>query len=288
MPNFNETQLKNLLIVTLSILFFACRSQKKVTIENYSSFGVPRMVQINDTLFCDQTEVSNFDWLFYEHSVKKAFGDSSFAYKFLKPNRENAIGIGDGEENYLRNPRYRFFPVVGLGLAQAQEYAKWRSASTFTSILERFGLIPEGSFQKGEVVNIESFFLSNPELKDKLPYIEYRIPSEEEWRLSLEYADKIDASYRKKYREYSRRNGLTENEDLPIGLSNIMRGVQVSKRRKPILKMNDNVSEIILEEGYSMGGNYFEKDPEGIKNEFEKPNAWTGFRCVGSWKKWGE
>ncbi|WP_341227984.1 hypothetical protein [uncultured Arcticibacterium sp.] len=276
---------KYYVLLISGILPLGCFGQKKLTLENYRSFVPPNMIQVNDTLFCDQVEMSNIDWLLYDYNTKEVNGDSSKQYNSLKLDWDGVIGL---EKDYLRYPGYRDFPLISVSLDQAKGFADWRTETLFSYILKELKLVSEDFFKKGESTSINEIFKSHPELKDKLYYFEFRIPTEKEWRVSLKYADDIDGRYKKKNRHILAENYNLEGSTIENGLSNVFIGYQVTRNRNPILKMNDNVSEIILEEGYSMGGNYYEKEPESIKNKFEGPNAWTGFRCVGSWKKWGE
>jgi gliding motility-associated lipoprotein GldJ len=83
----------------------------------------------------DETEVTNAMYLEYLFWIKENFPPSNenFAdiYKGALPDTlvwRNRLGYTeDLVENYLRNPAYGNYPVVGVSWIQATEFAKWRT-----------------------------------------------------------------------------------------------------------------------------------------------------------------
>jgi hypothetical protein len=117
MSTIKNAQLKYLLILTLGLLFIGCRSQKKWTSENYKSMGAPNMVQVNDSLFCDETEISNIDWLLYEYNIRKDFGTFSSELLSVLPDTMLWNRFDQTErlqDQYYRYPGFRMYPVVEL------------------------------------------------------------------------------------------------------------------------------------------------------------------------------
>ncbi|MCH1547359.1 MAG: gliding motility lipoprotein GldJ [Flavobacteriaceae bacterium] len=87
------------------------------------------------SFYMDETEVTNAMYLEYLFWIKENFPPSNenFAdiYKGALPDTlvwRNRLGYTeDLVENYLRNPAYGNYPVVGVSWIQATEFAKWRT-----------------------------------------------------------------------------------------------------------------------------------------------------------------
>lgn len=80
----------------------------------------PGYVGINDTLLIDECEVTNISWNEFLFYFKKT--NSSAEYKKMLP-RQDKQPI----ENYLNDPFFRFYPVVGISYQQALAYCEWRT-----------------------------------------------------------------------------------------------------------------------------------------------------------------
>ena len=83
----------------------------------------------------DATEVTNMMYLEYLDWIKTNFPPTNINYADIYPGAlpdtlvwRNRLGnTEDLVENYLRNPAYGQYPVVGVSWIQANQFAKWRS-----------------------------------------------------------------------------------------------------------------------------------------------------------------
>ena len=94
-------------------------------------FTPPGTVQINDTLFADETEISNFSWQEFELWTKAIYGANSKEHLATLPDtlcwREKLSYNEPYVQYYYRHPAYKDYPVVGISYEQAVNYCKWRS-----------------------------------------------------------------------------------------------------------------------------------------------------------------
>ncbi|MBT7527939.1 MAG: gliding motility lipoprotein GldJ, partial [Flavobacteriaceae bacterium] len=87
------------------------------------------------SFYMDATEVTNMMYLEYLDWIKTNFPPSNSNYTDIYNGAlpdtlvwRNRLGnTEDLVENYLRNPAYGQYPVVGVSWIQANEFAKWRS-----------------------------------------------------------------------------------------------------------------------------------------------------------------
>jgi len=87
------------------------------------------------SFYMDETEVTNMMYLEYLDWIKKNFPPTKDLYTNIYSGAlpdtlvwRNRLGnTEDLVENYLRNPAYGQYPVVGVSWVQATEFAKWRS-----------------------------------------------------------------------------------------------------------------------------------------------------------------
>ena len=113
------------------------------------------------SFYMDRTEVTNVMYLEYLDWLKRNRDDS--VYNGALPDTlvwRNKLGYAeDMVNNYLRNPAYANYPVVGVKWIQATEYAEWRSDRYQELILEREGYIVRDA--KLDSVNNASTFSSD-------------------------------------------------------------------------------------------------------------------------------
>ena len=113
------------------------------------------------SFYMDRTEVTNVMYLEYLDWLKRNRNDS--VYNGALPDTlvwRNKLGYAeDMVNNYLRNPAYANYPVVGVKWIQATEYAEWRSDRYQELILEREGYIVRDA--KLDSVNNASTFSSD-------------------------------------------------------------------------------------------------------------------------------
>lgn len=255
-----------LLVFTFTLLTSSFTSRKK-------EFVPPGTVKYNDTLFIDETEVSNFSWTEYELWIKGKFGKNSPEHIAVLPDtlvwRDKNAYNEPYVKYYYRHPAYRGYPVLGVSYEQVIQFCKWRT----------------------EMV---SMFIAKSK-KYPLINFEYRLPTKKEWE-TLAYNG----------REEFYNNGFNDKQQAKM---NIVRDVKDSigmasansdnadvtapvysywKNFFGLYNMIGNVSEMVLEKGISKGGSWHNKLEEcrvGKDITYEKPSAWLGFRCVCVVKK---
>ncbi len=87
------------------------------------------------SFYLDESEVTNFEYLFYLEWTEKVFPPSDENYKHIYQSAvpdtlvwRNVLGFNELlTENYLRHPSYADYPVVGVNWIQATQYCKWRT-----------------------------------------------------------------------------------------------------------------------------------------------------------------
>jgi len=227
-------------------------------------------VQINDTLFADETEITNFGWQEFEWWTAQKYGNQSKEHIATLPDttvwREKNTYNEPYVKYYYRHPAYKDYPVVGISYEQAKAYCIWRTARVkqFLSI--------------GKNYANQNFA--------------YRLPTKAEWELLGEASLSIFAN-----------NGLNEKGiallNCPISPDSVtVKGKKVllnyhidvtvpvnsfQKNKLGLYNIVGNVAEMIENKGICKGGGWntpFEKMRIGIDMPYTKPSASLGFRCV--------
>jgi formylglycine-generating enzyme required for sulfatase activity len=300
-------------LVLLTTTFCFSQTKKKI-------YAPPGTVQINDTLFFDEAEISNIEYREMLFWVGKRYGKESDIYKSLiidstvwgkitgwdiltdslKYRNGRSLNL---EFCYLNHPAYSNYPVVGITYEQAVFFCKWRT----------------------ERVN-EWFFFSDKKNK-KIKFnsdsiyvvpkvVEYFLPTEYEWEMAcgnlfknigkplgatsefiycntLEYQTSINF-YNMQYEKH-----LVSVDFNPNRICDTVKKLQinyywknieptVSVYNKPqnnfgLYNMIGNVAEIVAEKNISKGGSYYHNlfEADSKKNiPYSKPEAWLGFRCA--------
>jgi formylglycine-generating enzyme required for sulfatase activity len=260
-----------LFLVVLAIVFcfgFSISKKKK--------FIPPGTVQINDTLFADETEVSMLSWHEYVYWMRDAYGKGSKEYlsslpdtnvwRFDSVNKQSAFS-----SFYFKNMAYKDYPVVGVSYEQVLAFCKWR-----TERVREFMWMSK----KYDLINFE-----------------YRLPSKQEWELMsnngtnvFNYKNDVKFHTNKKkeqiYESHYRANCIF-NDTVPK--ANTTAPVySYWQNRFGLFNMIGNVSEMVLEKNISKGGSWRHKMEEcrvGKDISYATPTNWLGFRCVCVIKK---
>jgi len=253
-------------ILVLSISFTNSKKKK---------FIPPGTVQINDTLYADETEVSNLSWYEYVYWTKVKYGIGSKEHLMTLPDSNVFVAqvqakIYPYAMYYFR--MYRNSPIVGITYEQAIAFCKWRT--------ERVR---------------EYMWISK---KYSLFNIEYRLPLKSEWELlSNNGAGVFDQSNYFTYHQNKKKN---EYEYLLNYHANCIFNDTVQKLRGPmdinaygsnyfgLKNMIGNVREMVLEKSICKGGgwrDYFEDCRVGKDKIYDGPSNDLGFRCVCVIKK---
>ena len=118
------------------------------------------------SFYMDITEVTNVMYLEYLDWLKR--NRSMDVYTGALPDTlvwRNKLGYAeDMVNNYLRNPAFGNYPVVGVKWVQATEYAEWRSDRYQELILEREGFIVRDakldSVNNNSTFNIDTYVIN--------------------------------------------------------------------------------------------------------------------------------
>ena len=118
------------------------------------------------SFYMDITEVTNVMYLEYLDWLKR--NRSMEVYTGALPDTlvwRNKLGYAeDMVNNYLRNPAFGNYPVVGVKWVQATEYAEWRSDRYQELILEREGFIVRDakldSVNNNSTFNIDTYVIN--------------------------------------------------------------------------------------------------------------------------------
>lgn len=303
----------NTAIVFLSCLFLGCNSSKRLTVNDYHKTVLPpNCVKVSENLFCDQTEISNLQWLEYLFWTKEVFGKNSKEYLLSLPDTTVWDEFGNCLEgfgsDYLRHPAYRDHPVVGVSQEQVQAFAKWRSDRVFESRLIKLKVISHDSNQTPEnYFTVERFFT---EIKDTLAvdskeiyYPHFRLPTLNERSVILNFSDSVDTQYfnncrtkfcKKMRLEFPKFISNRKPCDIPKEYDNPTIKIHegwFAETNNAIYNLRGNVSEWTAEKNITVGGGWINERKLILKQDTfqtQEPNPWTGFRNVCEWRSWEE
>jgi hypothetical protein len=304
--------IKNI-IISFSIMlllstFISSKSTKQFDFSKTES--LPNSININDSLYCDQTEISNIDWMEYMFWNKRIFGEESNEYLSSLPDTsvwlEHECCVNDYYDYYLNHPVFRNYPVVGISQLQAEVYSKWRSDRVFEYYLVKNEILEYDTIQTSEnYFTIEKFF--NGDFKLKVAdiivshYPEFRLPSYKERLLILEYSDSIDRAYfaKCKFKKCKECKGKFPEmwTDIQICEKDLFkesptRAVEVNctdEKGSQLFNLRGNVREWISAPNIAVGGGWIDKREKILQSEImitKGVNAYTGFRNVCVWRKY--
>lgn len=252
------------IILTLLVISIIVVSFTKKT----KPFVPPGTVQINDTLFADNIEITNFAWQEYEYSIKTKYGVFSKEHIASLPDttcwREKLAYNEPYVVHYYRHIAYREYPVVGISYEQATAYCKWRTerVKTFLTIKKDF----------------------------KNQNFEYRLPSKAEWELLAESSSHFLSNNGKNEKGKYNLNCIHIIDSAGIKKCDFAPNADVTapvtayyKNQLGIYNLLGNVAEMVSEEGICKGGSWRSRIEDcrvGKEILYSKPKAWLGFRCV--------
>lgn len=266
----------------------------------------PGTIRVDDNLFVDKTEVTNFSWLEYLYWIEKVFGGGSEEYRDALPDTAAWLHISRPDSilmvTYLRHPAYRDYPVVGVTHEQALAYSKWRSDRVFEILLIKRGIIPyEDDQTRSHHFSIEDFYAADTmSAYHFFPFPEYDLPTENEWTLIRQKADSVNRINIRHCRLKKPLRGWTSCRDLISGGKLLVNSLETADTldhlrsvdcfgcREPLIfHLLGNVRELSKDPAVAVGGGW--TDPistilETRSYEYQGANAWTGFRNVCRWK----
>ncbi|MGZ3882772.1 MAG: SUMF1/EgtB/PvdO family nonheme iron enzyme [Bacteroidia bacterium] len=227
-------------------------------------FLPPGTVKINDTLFADETEISNFSWQEYELWTKTKYGALSPEHLAVLPDtlvwRDSSAYCEPYMHYYYRHPAYANYPAVGISYEQALAYCKWRTE------------------QVGEFMTISK--------KYDLMTFKYRLPSKAEWEFLSNNGAGVFSNSGFDAKKAVKANTINSCDSCKFSPDNADVTAPVfsyAKNRFNLFNMIGNVSEMVNEKGISKGGSWrhkLEQCRTGKDILYTRPASWLGFRCV--------
>lgn len=236
-------------------------------------------VKINDQLYMDETEITNFNWQEYVMWLAKKHGETAVEYKNALP--DTLVWRNKESQNepyvqyYYSHPAYKEFPVIGISYEQAVQYCKWRT--------ERVKEL----FKTKQLTDKKNVYPSN---------FEYRLPTKEEWEAAAKigYSEKTKKLLETKHKGQLLANLRRKLEDNVVVAGNPTQNADVTAPVKSYwpnaagcYNLIGNVAEMTNQQGLAKGGSWI-SNPNEIDIErditYTKPTAWLGFRCVAEIK----
>ncbi len=304
---------KIMLFVVLLGAFYSSTGQKGRDENVYKEkFPLPGVVPVDGQLLCDKIEVSNVSWREYVYWTKRIFGEGSKQDQTTMPDQTVWTAADtcliDYELFYFTHPMYNGYPVMGITQHQAKEYSKWRTDRVLERMLIKMKMIREVEQDSSNYFTVEKYFtgkMGDRVISEKKIwyYAEYRLPTMAERERILHMSDSLYASARHRKADKpteSYMNIYCDFEACVKGFGKAERYYSIIQpgylgtppdKRLPILNLRGNAGEWLEEEGVAAGGGWKDKRERILESDtfnIGEPNAWTGFRNICEWKKWGE
>ena len=128
-----------LFILCILVAIAGSVSGQHLTLKNYQG-KITRslnLIQIDNQPYCDKSPITNLDWREYLYWLEQTYGKESAQFRAALP--DEAIlrqQMPDSiATNYLWQPAYNGFTVLGVSLEQARAYCQWRTDRVAESIL---------------------------------------------------------------------------------------------------------------------------------------------------------
>lgn len=241
------------------------------SINKPKKFIPPGTVQITESLFADETEISNHSWREYEFWVKTKYGEGSKEHLAVLPDtlvwRQDYATNEPYVKYYYRHVAYKDYPVVGISHSQAEAFCNWRTERVKEYYMIRY--------------------------KKEL-HIEYRLPSKEEWELLSNNGANVFSNKGWDKKGYFKLNCAHKGIDtiaMPVAAQKFDVTAPIYSywsNSFGLFNTIGNVSEMIQEPGISKGGSWkhdLEQCRSGKDISYTKAEAWLGFRCVCVFKQ---
>lgn len=248
-------------LIIISLVFFGLSFNYK------AKFKPPGIAQINDSLYADITEVSNFSWREFELWTINKYGKYSKEHLAVLPDtlvwQDKKAYNEPYVKFYYRHPAYNDYPVVGINYEQATQYCKWRTERVET------------------LLNIKKKF--------NRPKFEYRLPTNNEWEMLASASTMFFNNNGKDEKGKANFNCLNNDTSITSEYADVTSHIHSYKKDIfGLYNVIGNVSEIIYEKGYSKGGSWKDNIEDcriGKVQTYTAPTSWLGFRCVCIIKK---
>ncbi len=231
------------LLISLLILIMSFYSSK--------NDNPPGTIKIKEGFYVDQVEISNLAWREFMYWTKRNYGGKSKEYNEILPDTTVWAGekLTENQINYLRHPIFQYYPVVGISYEQAVLFCEWRSDAVNLAI-----------WLKEKKLKYDEYIKSKDKNTDIPKYCEYRLPSKEEL---------IDLLKNENIKLIDEKNSTSKHLTYSYE----------KKEENCIYGINTNVSEMTLEKGIAIGGNW-KIGNNSSEVKYDKASHFIGFRCV--------
>ncbi len=219
------------------------------------------MVQINDSLFADETEISNLSYKEFEKWTALKYGKLSEEHLSALP--DTNVWLSKNNHNasfscyYYQHLSYNDYPVVGISYEQAKKFCVWRAEQI-------------------------KYYLS---IRKKFDFPEFiiRLPSEKEWEMITNSGFLYKQNEKKQGKTAKKGNFLLDTNSGIVNNQYTEPVYSYYPNFLGIYNLMGNVAEMVLEKGISKGGSWQHTEEEslpGKKIYYKQPESWLGFRCV--------
>jgi hypothetical protein len=269
----------------------------------------PGGVAINDTLWFDENELTNMDWLEYLFWIKQIKPDEYYTNlpdtnvwitDYGMDTCRQATGL---MLNYLRHPAYDQYPLVGITKEQAKRYASWRSDRVFEYHLVTTGIIDHHSHQDSIYhFTIDRFFRGEYATLKPIDtfryYPHYRLPTPEEYLAAAAYSDSLAEVRQKRCLTRRCKTCLQYvlNDTLPATVHESPGFVIIPDpawkwycwrfHKKLPLNIRGNADELTSVPGITTREVFRENGEAPDTLIHREVNSYTGFRNVVNWRVW--
>lgn len=293
--------IRRVTIISIIILLFACKTTD-LPINIYNAPMPPGTVKLENNLYFDKVEITNFYYLEFLVWTERMYGVNSPEYKSIFP---DTTVWGQYDSNctylntlYLRHPYYRKYPLVGISYEQAKAFSKWRSDRVMEYLLIKEGLIPRiPKPPKDSIFTIERYFKGQfygikPDPRF-LVYPYYSLPDSVTYKKALSLADSINSKNFKYCIRKSCLPGLISGNCFENNQNYIFANskyCQKSLIKKPvIIHLKGNVREMTNIKGVFFGRSFMDSCNTPVyifRQDSSFVNTYTGFRNMCVYKKW--
>ncbi len=299
-------------LAILTLFSIACKTTKlSVALSIYNVTTPPGTIKIDENLYFDKTEITNFSYLEFMFWTGKIFGTNSIEFISILPDTKvwSSLNIAYSSLDtfYLKHRAYNDFPVVGVSYEQAVAYSNWRSDRVMEYLLVKQGFIPNiENPSKDSVFTIEKYFKGqyygvqpNPHF---LIYPYYSLPDEFTFKKALVFADSLNSKNQKYCRKKFCKDKLLtesncfENNDFkselrPYGISPTKTTNCVFCKKDLITHLKRNLREMTNVKGQFFGISFIDscRTVNTIcRQDTLLINSFTGFRNICQYKQWGK
>jgi len=170
---------KDAIYFLVFLLVCSCRMLPTISSKPYwIKEHPPGTFAVNESLYCDEEEISNISWLEYLYWLKRVHGSSSSEYLTALPDTTIWLKMDSClhplTNRYLRENSYHHLPVVGLSKDQIIAYSQWRTDRVFEGLLIRHKVIPHRVDQgPSNHFSVERYFKGSFEGVDPHPDFTY-------------------------------------------------------------------------------------------------------------------